>query len=92
MSIKCGFNAESVVEEGRTSWNDIRSIRNWLKTVEIPSLSDEQIVCFLLSCKNKEEPTKRTIKEYYNARYGAPALFNGRNIFNTDIQYQLNIV
>lgn len=71
----------------------MNAIRDWSDTIAtIPQLTDEQIVSFLLSCNNKEEPTKRTIKEFYSARGNGPELFNKRNPDNANLQQQLNVV
>lgn len=103
-SVMYGFNASTVVDdECRTTWDNVKSIRDWLlneddaknrkNVVKIPNLNDEQIVCFLLSCNSNIEQTKNTIKQYYIGRNGAPELFDNRNaVDDPAIIHQLNIV
>ncbi|XP_025831223.1 alpha-tocopherol transfer protein-like [Agrilus planipennis] len=92
MALEYGFKASDIVEENRVNWKDINEIKDWVekqKKTLIPSLTDEQVVSFLLSCNNDLEATKITITAFYNARNDGAVLFNDRNLDRSDIQLQL---
>lgn len=89
---KFGFTAKQIINDGRITWEDIDLMKTWLTTQNLPKLTDEQIVLFLLSCNNEQEPTQATIKSFYAVRNSAPGLFDNRTIKREDIQKQLKTV
>lgn len=86
---KVGFTAETIINDGRTTRQSIDDVTEWLKTQDLPDLSDEQIALFLLSCDNEYELTKNTIKAYFSAKKFGPEVFNDRDLNRPDIQLQL---
>lgn len=84
------FSAKDLIAEGRTSQRDVDEMRSWLATQELPKLSDEQVVIFLLSCNNDHDGTKKTIEAYYKSRKNGPELFDNRDLDRADLQKQLN--
>lgn len=87
--LKFGFKAEEIINEGRITRKDIDIIDEWVSTQNLPKVTEEQIVLFLLSCLNEKELTKTTIKAYYTVKKGTPEVFDDRQMNRTDIQKQL---
>lgn len=85
-----GFTARDIIAEGRIEKLEIYDIRSWLFTQEdIPKLSDEQIVHFLLSCNRNKGATQRTIKEHFKIKRAAPQFFVRRSMDKDHIQRAL---
>lgn len=82
---KHNFKAEDIVKSGRTSECNINGIKNiLLKNPELPEISDEQIVLFLLACDNVVENAFATIKLYFKHRVNAPEFFSKRDPFSEE--------
>jgi len=90
--LKLGFKADEIIKTGKVTRPQISKLRQKLSTLEIPELTDEQCVIFLLSCDGNIDCTVRTVNEFFKARCDGPELFNDRNIEEPDLQYQLNVV
>ncbi|KAF2881465.1 hypothetical protein ILUMI_24701, partial [Ignelater luminosus] len=91
--VEFGFKAEQIINEGRITKKDIDLIKKWLSTQNnLPRVTEEQIVLFLLSCSNEQEHTKTTIKAYYAVKKEAPELFNNRQMNRADVQKQLKMM
>ncbi|CAH1118370.1 unnamed protein product [Phaedon cochleariae] len=85
---KYGFKAEDLIKEGRTTKSKIEEIRKWLNyTTNIPPMSDEQIVLFLIACKNVTELTQITIESYFKQKHASPELFADRDVDNKENQF-----
>lgn len=79
--IEYNFSAGDLVKAGRTSSYNIEGMRKWLEFMPtIPALSDEQIVIFLIACKNDVEATKNCILCFFKYKAAAPELFANRDI------------
>lgn len=75
------FAAQSIIDEGRCRREDVEAIKLWLQTQQdLPDLSEEQIVCFLLSCDNDQEATRVTITAHYKYKKNLPEIFDNRNV------------
>ncbi|XP_057658251.1 alpha-tocopherol transfer protein-like isoform X1 [Diorhabda carinulata] len=78
---KHGFKAEDILKENRTTKSNIEDIKNWLSFKRnIPRMSDEQIVIFLLACKNNLDETKITIENFFKYKSTSPEIFMNRDI------------
>ena len=86
MPPKFGFQAQSLIEEGRVPKEIFNELKQWCSTQRIPTLSDEQLVVFLLSCYNVLEATQKTIHAHFKCKSGAPELFFNRDINTEDMQ------
>ncbi|KAJ3652523.1 hypothetical protein Zmor_018479 [Zophobas morio] len=86
MPPKFGFQAQSLIEEGRVPKEIFNELKQWCSTQRIPTLSDEQLVVFLLSCYNVLEATQKTIHAHFKCKSGAPELFFNRDINAEDMQ------
>ncbi|XP_017777262.1 PREDICTED: alpha-tocopherol transfer protein-like [Nicrophorus vespilloides] len=91
-TVRFGFKAEDVIAEGRTTREEIEELRRMLVDVNVPELTDEQIVLFILSCDRDLKFTVTTVKEYYSARKNGPELFSNRDLERPDLQYQLDVI
>ncbi|KAJ8910508.1 hypothetical protein NQ315_012355, partial [Exocentrus adspersus] len=81
------FRAEDLIKAGRTTRSNIDDIRKWLKfKPNIPEMSAEQIVVFLIACDNIIENTQYTIESYFRYKSTCPELFQGRNWDNDGVQ------
>lgn len=89
MVLVYGYVAEDVVREKRANRDDIRTIREWNLTADVPILTDEQIVGFLISCDGDVEFAKKTVLSYFRIRAYAKELFNDRDMEKADMQLQL---
>lgn len=90
MAPSLGWNLKKLLDSNRVFQTSIEQIRTWLKDTNepnIPELSEEQIVMFLLSCNNALLATKNTIKAYYKTKQQAPLLFDDRDIERDDLQH-----
>lgn len=82
------FKADDVVKSGRTTKSNVEDIRKWLKfKPNIPELSDEQIVLFLIACENIIETTQYTIECYFKYKSASPELFSNRDVDSDDMQF-----
>lgn len=90
--MKFNFEIDSVVNDGKITWNEINEIYEWNRTNNLPKLEKEQIVFFIIACDRDIEFTKKTIIEYFKARKGAPELFNNRYVELQELQAQLKVV
>ncbi|KAK5638471.1 hypothetical protein RI129_012766 [Pyrocoelia pectoralis] len=89
MALALGFTAKQVLDEGIIDLDPINTIKNWLTSTEFPTLSDEQIILFLVSCDHDIEFTQETIKVYYKIRSSSPELFTNRRVSGDGIQSAL---
>lgn len=89
MELSLGFKAQDVINEGRTTTEDIDKIKAWLATQYFPKLVDEQIVLFLLASNNDEDICKRTLKAYYQSKMDLKTVFTKRDMCREDITRQL---
>lgn len=89
MSLKLGFLADDLIEQGRTNRTNIEALRNWMEIQNFPGLSDEQIVRFLLSCDNDLEASKKTLTAYYHSKNELKKQFTNRDIDRPDIVQQM---
>ncbi|KAF2899665.1 hypothetical protein ILUMI_06525, partial [Ignelater luminosus] len=88
--LKFGFTTQQIIEEGRVNSDDISLLKTWLPTQrQLPRLTDEQIVLFLLCSSNDPEKTKITIQRHYCIKMSAPNLFNNRKCSREDLQLQM---
>lgn len=84
---KHGFKAEEIVRQGRTTTSKIEEIKKWLSlNRNIPPMSEEQIVLFLLACNNVIENTQVTIENYFKITSTAPELFTKRNVDSKEMK------
>lgn len=78
--LQFGFNAEKIIKEGRTTTEAVSKIRSWSTDEDVPLLTDEQIVLFLLSCENDIKLTETTIKSNFNLKNKSLEVFGDRKI------------
>ncbi|CAG9769960.1 unnamed protein product [Ceutorhynchus assimilis] len=89
------FTAKEIIEQGRTTQENLDIIKTWLSDLpdhSIPAVQDEMIVIFLISCDNDIKLTQHTITMYYKCKKDAPELFNERDFEREDIAKALNTV
>lgn len=84
---KFAFKAEDIVKQGRTSWSKVEEIKTWLTLkTNIPPMSDEQIILFLIACNNIIENTENTIENYFKMKSSAPEFFTNRYIDSQEMK------
>lgn len=90
MPLEYGFKADDIIREDKVARNEIETISEWTKDViNVPTLTEEQIVLFIIACERNLELTKKTVQEFYKIRENNKHLFNDRNVNNEDLQQQL---
>lgn len=90
MPPRFNFTALSVIESGRTTRRHLEELKGWLNTTDLPRLTDEQAVLFLLSCDNDREATRATVTAHYRAKRAVPEVFDGRDVDGAEIRAQLS--
>lgn len=90
MAQNFGFTVNQLLEEKRTTQENIEAIRNWIPTTrDIPEIADELIALFLMACDNSVEFCKTTILHYYDVRFNCPELFRNRTVEYEDVKSQI---
>ncbi|KAB0791394.1 hypothetical protein PPYR_03194 [Photinus pyralis] len=84
--VKFGFNARDIIREGHVAEDDLRTLRDWLSSTDLPKLNDEQLVLFLISTNNDVEVCKGTVENYFRCKTAECVLFRDRNVLNEDLR------
>ncbi|KAJ8959001.1 hypothetical protein NQ314_006319 [Rhamnusium bicolor] len=96
MELEYQFTSEQIISEGRTSKENLETIRTWLSNLDdkdIPlTVQDEIIVLFLLSCSNDIALTKKTVVAYYKCKKQGPEIYDDRNVERADVKLALNTI
>lgn len=92
MAPNLGFKAQTLIDQGRTTQDNIDKMREWLSTQYYPNFTDEQIAIFLLASDNNHEVCKETLKAYYRVKMEMKDLFVNRNIQKPEMQQQIKTV
>ncbi|XP_018571184.1 alpha-tocopherol transfer protein-like [Anoplophora glabripennis] len=96
MKLEFQWTPEQIISEGRTTRENLETIRTWLSNLNdknIPlNVQDEMIVLFLLSCCNDIQLTKNTVLAYYKCKKEGPEIYDDRNLERTDIKLALNTI
>lgn len=94
MELEFQWTPEDIIEEGRTTRENLETIRTWLSNLRDenlpPKIQDEMIVLFLLSCCNDIDLTKNTVISYYRCKKNGPEIYDDRNVEKADIKLALN--
>lgn len=85
------FSAQKIIEKGRVPRELFDQLKQWCQSQQLPNLSDEQIVIFLLSCYNELEATQNTIHSHFKCKLSAPDLFFNRDFRAEDIQKSMKV-
>ncbi|KAK4878812.1 hypothetical protein RN001_011318 [Aquatica leii] len=90
--VKFGFTYNQLISDGfLIDQNKIDDIKNWLNSNNLPQLTNEQIVHFLLSYDENVEFTQLTIKAYFRIKNGALDVFADRRFTANDVQKAFNV-
>ena len=90
MPLEYGFKADDVITENKVTRSEIGTISEWAEErLDVPRLTEEQIVLFIIACERNLELTKKTVREFYQIRKNNKHLFDDRNVNNEDLQQQL---
>lgn len=88
------FTPDEIIDQGRTTQENIDVIRQWLGSVHDEALphhvQDELIVIFLLSCENDIPLTKNTIVKYYRCKKNGPEIFDDWNMDREELKNAMN--
>ncbi|KAH1012034.1 hypothetical protein HUJ04_001280 [Dendroctonus ponderosae] len=90
-----GFTSKEIIDQGRTSRENIDAVKQWLSSVDsaiIPRVQDELVVIFLLSCDNDLPLTKHTITMYYKCKRNSPDIFDNREMDRADLKKAMNSI
>lgn len=74
-----GFTMEELPTRGTTNEN-IEIIKQWLPKENLPSLTKEQILLFLIKAEEDVDKAKVTIKTCYECKKSLPKVFNNRKL------------
>lgn len=86
------FTVDTIIEQGKVRKSDVEKVKSWLRgEADVPNLTEEQIVVFLLSCNNDQSSTRATIKAHYGFKRNLPELFDDRSVdLDKDVKYLLS--
>ncbi|XP_044739621.1 alpha-tocopherol transfer protein-like [Chrysoperla carnea] len=89
--LNLGYDPEPLIKRGEPSKELITEIRKWIEDQkDIPkNLTNAQLVLFISACEFNVEPTKKCLREYFNAKKHGPELFDNREVTRADIASQL---
>ncbi|KAF5284123.1 hypothetical protein FQR65_LT00123 [Abscondita terminalis] len=90
--LKYGFSYNQLIDKGTLiDCSKVETIKNWLCMDQLPQLTKEQIVLFLISCDDDVDFTKVTIKAYFSIKYNNNDVFNNRKVSDDDVQKALDV-
>lgn len=91
MNLSYDFAVQPLIEQGKVQKSDIEEVKNWVEAEgDIPALTEEQIVLFLLSCDNDQSSTRTTIKAHYDYKRRLPELFDDKSAdLDEDVKFML---
>ncbi|KAB0791391.1 hypothetical protein PPYR_03191 [Photinus pyralis] len=84
--IKFGFSAPEIIEAGHVSDDDLHLLKRWQRETDLPQLTDEQLVLFLIAAGSSVELCKATIDAHFRIKTKNPVLFKDRNVQNGDLR------
>lgn len=84
-----GFTIQDMIANGRVNENDLRILKEWVATQQLPQYSDETIALFYMACDKNIEATKKCAIAYCNSKRNAPEIFNDRALSRKDVIKQL---
>lgn len=90
MAVSPFYNMELLFQDNKVGLTDVENLRKFLLEENLPTLNDEQIVLFLLSCDNNIDFTKETIKSHYRIKMDHPKYFKNRSVDRPDIHFHIN--
>ncbi|RZB40160.1 CRAL TRIO domain containing protein [Asbolus verrucosus] len=91
MPPKYEFRAEDIIQQGRIQQENLERLRSLCIAQNMPPMSDEQLILFLLSCDDRVEFARNTIAAYFKCKKNAPELFYNRNIDAEGLKQILDI-
>lgn len=90
MAVSSFYSTETLIKDNQISCTDLQDLKEFLINENLPKLSDEQIIIFLLSCDKNVDFTKETIKLHYKIKKDYPKYFTNRSIDRQDIHFHIN--
>lgn len=90
MAVSSFYNTEVLFQDYNICLSEVQQLKEFLLEENLPQLSDEQIIIFLLSCDQNINFTKETIKSHYRIKKDNPKYFKNRSIDRPDIHFHLN--
>ncbi|RZC42855.1 CRAL TRIO domain containing protein [Asbolus verrucosus] len=80
MTPKYEFHAEDVIRQGRIRRENLEKLKSWCIAQNLPAMSDEQLILFLLYRYDNVEKAKNVVIGYFKSQKNAPELFYDRNM------------
>ncbi|KAB0791392.1 hypothetical protein PPYR_03192 [Photinus pyralis] len=84
--VKFGFSAGAIIQAGHVSDDDLQLLKIWQRETDLPQLTDEQLVLFLIATGSSVELCKATIETHFRIKTKTPVLFKDRNVQNEDLR------
>ncbi|XP_019879892.2 alpha-tocopherol transfer protein-like [Aethina tumida] len=85
--------AQEKINDGSTSRQNVEEIKKWLdQHPNIPKINEEQIVLFLIACKNDLMATTSTINSYFKCRQNAPEFFSNRHVEFESLKQTIEVI
>ncbi|XP_031331832.1 retinaldehyde-binding protein 1-like [Photinus pyralis] len=81
-----GFSAPEIIQAGHVSDDDLQLLKKWQRETNLPQLTDEQPVLFLIATGSSVELWKATIAAHFRIKTKNPVLFKDRNVQNVDLR------
>ncbi|RZB40162.1 CRAL TRIO domain containing protein [Asbolus verrucosus] len=91
MPPKYEFRAEDIIQQGRIQQENLERLRSLCIAQNMPPMSDEQLILFLLFGDDMVEVARNTITAYFKCKKNAPELFYNRNIDSESFKKTLDI-
>ncbi|KAL3270859.1 hypothetical protein HHI36_021377 [Cryptolaemus montrouzieri] len=89
---KFGFSARDIIQDKRVSQDEITEIRLWMLSVNLPVVSEETIVIYIVACKRDLDLTRRAIMAYYLCARKCPEIFDDRDVEQKDLRQAMDTV
>lgn len=89
-SPKYAFTLSEAIKEKKVSPDEVTEIRLWMSCADLPEVSDEMIVAFIVACVRDIELTKKTIINYFMLKRKSPEVFDDCDIDRDDLRVASN--
>ncbi|KAK9875982.1 hypothetical protein WA026_011082 [Henosepilachna vigintioctopunctata] len=89
---KYEFTLQDVLQEKHISQDEITELRIWMPTVNLPVISDEMILTFIIACRRDIEGAKRALTAYFLCKNRSPEIFNDRDIDSEELSFTTNVI
>lgn len=91
MPPKYQFNIEKIISDCNVDQSQFNELKNWCKNQKLPTLSDEQLIQFLVRSNKSVQSAQKLIWGYFECKSRAPDLFLNQDIDGEDMKEALTV-